>query len=77
MRDRDLSLTNDVGAQIQQTNGVNMYEVEFELKKRIRRAGLTVREIAQALQEPPGTVAGRLNGFLPLDQIHWPSLLMA
>jgi len=43
-----------------------MYEPDKVLKDLIRRAGLTTRDIANVLNEPPGTVAGRLNGWLPL-----------
>ena len=43
------------------------YQVETELKSRAKKAGLTGRELAEALGEPPGTTGNRLNGFLPLS----------
>lgn len=53
--------------QEQQNQGAPVYDVENELKLRARRAGLTTRELAGILNEPPGTTCGRLNGFLPLS----------
>lgn len=43
-----------------------VYEVEVEIKARMKRVGLTVRELANLLREPPGSVGNRLNGFMPL-----------
>ncbi len=43
------------------------YTVETELKQRMRRAGLIVRDLAVALQESPSTTNNRLNGYAPLS----------
>lgn len=43
-----------------------MYAKRGDLIDRRNRAGLTNRELAAALREPPGTTAGRLCGFAPL-----------
>lgn len=42
------------------------YQPEDEIKARMRRVGLTTRDLANLLQEPPGTVGNRLNGYIPL-----------
>jgi DNA-directed RNA polymerase specialized sigma24 family protein len=42
------------------------YTAEQEIKTRMKRVGLTTRDIANLLGEPPGTVGSRLNGFIPL-----------
>ncbi len=42
------------------------YSKEDEIKARMKRVGLTARDIANVLNEPPGTVSNRLNGFIPL-----------
>jgi hypothetical protein len=42
------------------------YEPYDELKSRLKLAGIGMRELAQALKEPPGTVGNRLNGYIPL-----------
>ncbi len=44
-----------------------VYQIEVKLKKQAKAAGLTTRDLANALNEPPGTTGGRLNGFLPLS----------
>ncbi|MDD5673276.1 MAG: hypothetical protein PHC61_03870 [Chitinivibrionales bacterium] len=43
-----------------------MYEKRTDLIERRNLAGLTNRELAHALGEPPSTTGGRLCGFLPL-----------
>jgi hypothetical protein len=43
-----------------------MPEPEQLLKTRIRRSGYSVREVADLLRRPYGTVACWLNGFAPL-----------
>jgi hypothetical protein len=43
-----------------------MYKVPVELKRSMRRVGMTTHDVACLLVEPPGTTAGRLNGYLPL-----------
>ena len=40
-----------------------IYERDVELITRYKAAGLTVRELANCLAMPPGTVAGKINGF--------------
>lgn len=45
-----------------------VYQVQKELKARARKAGLTVRDLAHALQEPPATTSNRLNGWLPFSE---------
>lgn len=42
--------------------------VENELKKRIRRAGITQKDISQRLKVPYSTVSSWLNGFAPLPE---------
>jgi len=39
---------------------------EFELKQSLRHAKLPLREVADRLETPYGTLAGWLNGFAPL-----------
>lgn len=39
---------------------------EFELKEKIRLAGLEMRVVCERLKRPYGTVSGWLNGFAPL-----------
>jgi len=51
------------------------HEIESELKERARRAGLTTRELAEALDEPCGTTSNRLNGFLELSEMQRRALL--
>lgn len=46
------------------------YAVEEEIKRRMRGAGLTARELAAALGEPPSTTSNRLNGFAALTGEH-------
>ncbi len=41
------------------------YQAEDEIKARMKRVGLTARDLANLLQEPPGTVSNRLNGYIP------------
>ena len=43
-----------------------MNQEETVLKKRARAAGLTTKDLAMALDKPYASVAGRLNGFMPL-----------
>jgi len=43
------------------------YQVEDEIKARMKVVGLTARDLANVLHEPPGTVSNRLNGFIPLS----------
>jgi hypothetical protein len=43
------------------------YAVEEEIKRRARGAGLTARDLAAALGEPPSTTSNRLNGFAALS----------
>jgi transcriptional regulator with XRE-family HTH domain len=43
------------------------YSVESEIKARMKAVGLTARDLANILREPPGTVSNRLNGFIPLS----------
>jgi hypothetical protein len=47
-----------------------LYQVEKELKIRMRKAGLNMRDLAYAIGEPPSTTANRLNGWLPLSELH-------
>ncbi len=44
-----------------------MYEPDKKLKTEMREAGVTAREVANFLNEPPGTTTGRLNGWIPLS----------
>ena len=43
-----------------------VYEIEEELKSRLRQAGFTIRDAAVVLGEPPTTTSSRLNGYAPL-----------
>lgn len=43
-----------------------LYEKQTGLILGLRGCGLGIRDVANALGEPPGTVSGRLNGYLPL-----------
>jgi hypothetical protein len=45
------------------------YAVEEEIKRRMRGAGLTARELAAAIGEPPSTTSNRLNGFATLTGV--------
>ena len=42
------------------------YCIQKELKDRIKQAGVDIRDLANHLQEPPGTLSNRLNGWIPL-----------
>jgi len=44
-----------------------MAAIESSLKLRIRRAGLTQKEVADKLNIPYGTLVSQLNGFSPLS----------
>lgn len=52
-----------------------VYKIEDELKARMKRVGLTSRELANVLREPPTTVRSRLNGFMPLHTNHRRAIL--
>ena len=43
------------------------YNVETDIKLKIRKAGFVTRDIAKTLNEPPNTTSHRLNGYLPLS----------
>ncbi len=43
------------------------YKVEDEIKSRMKAVGLTVRDLANMLHEPPGTIGNRLNGYIPIS----------
>ena len=45
-----------------------MYEKRTDLIERRNLVGLTNRDLATALNEPPSTTGGRLCGFLPLTK---------
>ena len=45
-----------------------MCDVERELKERMKSCGMNVKKLATELQKPYSSVAGRLNGFMPLQQ---------
>lgn len=47
---------------------MSKYEVHKELIKRYRKAGLTVRDLANALNEPPGTTSNRIYGWVPMSK---------
>ena len=42
-------------------------EPDHELISRVKRCGLTMREIGAAINDNPSTVSGRLWGYSPLD----------
>lgn len=42
------------------------YRIEAEIKARMKAVGLNIRDLANVLHEPPGTVGNRLNGYIPL-----------
>lgn len=42
------------------------YRIEGEIKARMKAVGLNIRDLANLLHEPPGTVGNRLNGYIPL-----------
>ena len=44
-----------------------VYPVEVELKNRMQAVGLSVRDVAVALNEIPSTTSARLNGYSPLS----------
>jgi hypothetical protein len=44
-----------------------VYEKRTDLIERRNHAGITNRELARAIGEPPSTTGGRLCGFLPLS----------
>jgi cyanate lyase len=44
-----------------------IYQKEAELLERKTRLGLTHRDLANALQMPPSTIANKLAGFIPLS----------
>lgn len=44
------------------------YQPETAIKARMRAAGITIRDLANVLDEPPGTVGNRLAGYIPLAQ---------
>ena len=43
-----------------------IYENQKELKYRMKKAGLNVRDLANKLCVPPGTISGWLGGWAPL-----------
>lgn len=43
-----------------------VYEKQQAVIDRKNKLHLTNRDIANILDKPPGTVAGKLNGFIPL-----------
>ena len=51
------------------------YKQEDEIKARMKRVGLTARDLANLLGEPPSTVSNRLNGFIPLHFIQRRAIL--
>ena len=46
------------------------YSEHLEVKRRIKAAGLKIRDIAHARGESPITWSGRLNGYSPLTEEH-------
>lgn len=44
-----------------------IYPVEVDLKKRMQDVGLSVRDVAVALNEVPSTTSARLNGYSQLS----------
>ena len=43
-----------------------IYENQKELKFRMKKAGLNVRDLANQIKIPPGTISGWLGGWAPL-----------
>jgi len=43
------------------------YVVCHEFKSRMKKVGLTTRDLANVLEEPPSTIGNRLNGFMTLS----------
>ena len=48
--------------------GITMaiYKNEKEIKVRMRKAGLCIRDLASNLKIPPGTLSNQLGGWAPL-----------
>ena len=44
------------------------YKPDIEIKQKLKEAGWNLRDLANFMQEPPGTVGARLNGYLRFDK---------